>query len=122
MNHVLDASAVLARLKHEAGADMVEQALLMGACCGTVNWSETVQKLLHEGRDPKVSRGLLESYGFRLEHVTIADAEWAAEHWRPGEGLSLADRLCMALGERLDAQVFTADRSWGSEGRIVQIR
>jgi len=37
-------------------------------------------------------------------------------------GLSLADRLCLALGERLDAEVLTADRSWGSGGRIQQIR
>ncbi|MXX42173.1 MAG: type II toxin-antitoxin system VapC family toxin [Acidimicrobiales bacterium] len=35
---------------------------------------------------------------------------------------TLADRLCMALGERLDAQILTADRSWGSKGRITQIR
>lgn len=122
MKFVLDASAVLARLKHEPGADMVEQALLGGACCSTANWSETVQKLLREGRSPTVSRGLLDSYGLRLEPVTDADAEWAAGRWRPGESLSLANRLCMALGARLDAQILTADQSWGSEGRINQIR
>ena len=42
--------------------------------------------------------------------------------WVPGEGLSLADRLCLGLGERLDAAVLTADKSWGDTGRIVQIR
>lgn len=39
-----------------------------------------------------------------------------------GEGLSLADRLCQALAERFEGDVLTADRSWGSAGRIRQIR
>ena len=122
MNFVLDASALLARLNHETGADRVEQALLEGACCGTANWSEAVQKILRQGHSPIVTRGLLDSYGLRFEPVSIEDAQWAAERWRPGENLSLADRLCMALGERIDAQILTADRAWGAEGRIVQIR
>jgi PIN domain nuclease of toxin-antitoxin system len=42
--------------------------------------------------------------------------------WRPGSGLSLGDRLCLALAQRLDADVLTADRAWGEEGLIRQIR
>ena len=122
MTFVLDASALLARLNHEAGTDQVEQALLEGACCGTANWSETVQKLLRQGHSPIVTRGLLDSYGLRFEPVVVEDAHWAAERWQPGENLSLADRLCMALGERLDAPILTADRAWGTDGRIIQIR
>jgi ribonuclease VapC len=68
-----------------------------------------------------VSRFLL-AYPLTVEPVTRADAEWAATRWRPGEGLSLGDRLCLALGERLDATVLTADRRWGDDGRIHQIR
>lgn len=52
----------------------------------------------------------------------MADAEWAAPRWRAGEGLSLGDRLCLALGDRLDADVWTADRRWGDPGRIGEIR
>ena len=54
--------------------------------------------------------------------MTAADAEWAARRWVRGEGLSLADRLCMALGDRLDAEVWTADQAWGTGERIRQIR
>ena len=54
--------------------------------------------------------------------MTEADAEWAAGRWTTGEGLSLADRLCLALGERLDATVWTADADWGEQGRVRQIR
>jgi PIN domain nuclease of toxin-antitoxin system len=39
-----------------------------------------------------------------------------------GAGLSLADRLCLALGDRLDADVLTADQAWGAGERIKQIR
>ena len=100
MTSVLDASAVLAFLLGESGADAVEKA----------------------GRDWDLARALLESYAVRVEPVVADDAEWAAGRWRRGEGLSLADRLCLALGERLDADVLTADKSWGHSGRIVQIR
>lgn len=119
---VLDASAVLAFLQGEDGADVVADALADGAVCGAANWSEVAQKVLASGRDWSLARGLLGSYGIGIEPVAIEDAEWAARRWRRGEGLSLADRLCLALGERLGAPVLTADRSWGSAGRIEQIR
>jgi PIN domain nuclease of toxin-antitoxin system len=61
-------------------------------------------------------------YGLEIEPVTASDAEWAARRWVRDEGLSLADRLCLALGDRLDADVLTADRTWGTSGRITQIR
>lgn len=119
---VLDASAVLAFVQGEQGANVVERAFERGAVCGTANWSEVAQKVLAHGRDWSLARALLESYGIELAPVTAVDAEWAAGRWRRGEGLSLADRLCLALGERLDDEVLTADRTWGSKGRIRQIR
>ncbi len=54
--------------------------------------------------------------------VEAVDAEWAAMRWRPGEGLSLGDRLCLAFAERLDATVLTADTQWGDDGRVRQLR
>jgi PIN domain nuclease of toxin-antitoxin system len=119
---VLDASALLAFLQGERGADLVEQALDAGAVCGAANWSEVAQTVLAHGRDWSLARALLQSYGLTVEPVTAPDAEWAAGRWREGEGLSLADRLCLALGERFDDDVLTADRSWGRGDRIRQIR
>lgn len=69
-----------------------------------------------------MAAALLRSCGVEVEPVTAADAEWAARRWKRGEGLSLGDRLCLALGERLDAAVYTADSQWGSGGRIRQVR
>lgn len=120
--NLFDSSALLCFLQGEEGAVVVERELLGGGACSAVNWSETAQKLLARGRDWDLSRGLLGSYGLLVEPVQADDAEAAAVLWRPGDGLSLADRLCLATAERLDATVWTTDRAWGSQGRIRQVR
>lgn len=120
--NVFDASALLAFVQGEAGASRVEEVLDAGGCCGTASWSEVAQKVQAHGRNWDLARSLLISYGLTTEVVTVDDAEWAARRWRRGEGLSLADRLCQSLGHRLDADVWTADRTWGTAGRIRQIR
>ena len=122
MSIVLDASAILAFLQGEEGDEVVETALVGGAQCGAANWSEVAQKVIAAGRDWEIARALLASYGVRIEPVTVEDAEWAARRWKRGEGLSLADRLCLALTVRADTQVLTADVAWGTSGRVMQIR
>ena len=87
-----------------------------------MNWSEVAQKIRAHGRDWDLARGLLASYELDLEPVTVADAEVAASTWSAGSGLSLADRLCLALGRRLDAEVLTADTAWGTSDQVRQIR
>ncbi len=120
--NVFDASALLAFLQGEQGAAQVEDALRGDAACGAANWSEIAQKIRAHDKNWDLSRSLLVSFGVQVESVTVTDAEWAARRWVHGEGLSLADRLCMALGDRLDADIWTADQAWGSSGRIRQIR
>ncbi len=122
MTVVVDASALLAFVQGEPGSDAVEAALEDGAACGAANWSEVAQKVIAADRDWPLVRALLDSYGIEIEPVVAEDAEWAARRWRFGEGLSLADRLCLALAERLDDDVLTADTTWGTTGRIRQIR
>lgn len=119
---VLDSSALLAFLGDEAGAAEVQAALEAGAATGAANWSETAQKVRSRPTDWDLARGILATYDLVVEPVTVADAERAARIWRRGSGLSLGDRLCLALGERLEAEVLTADRAWGSSGRVRQIR
>ncbi len=119
---VLDASALLAFLQGEAGSEVVAAALEEGACCSAVNWSEAAQKVRSKGRNWDLSRSLLQAYDLEVEVVTEADAERAAELWRPGAGLSLADRFCIALAHRLEAVVLTADKQWGDDSPVRQIR
>ena len=119
---VVDASVLLAFAQGEPGADRAGTLLEEGATCGAANWSEVAQKVLAAGRDWDLVRALFVSYGLVIEAVTEGDAEWAAQRWRPGEGLSLADRLCLALGERLSAEVWTTDSTWGSAPPVHQLR
>jgi len=119
---VLDASALLAFLKDEPGADVVRKLLDEGASCASINWSEVVQKLRFAGADWTLAAALLDSWSLTVEPVTRGDAEWAAERWKRSENLSLADRLCLALGARLDVEVYTADREWGGFERVRLIR
>jgi PIN domain nuclease of toxin-antitoxin system len=120
--NVFDASALLAFLQGEEGSATVEENLSAGGTCGTANWSEVAQKVRAHGRDWDLARSLLASYALHLEPVTVDDAEQAAVTWKAGSGLSLADRLCLALGRRLDATVWTADRAWETGDSIQQIR
>lgn len=120
--NVFDSSALLAFLQGEPGADLVEANLDEASACGAANWSETAQKVRAHGRSWDLARALLLGYGLVVEPVTLEDAERAAHRWRRGAGLSLGDRLCLALGARLDATVWTADRQWGNDDRVRQIR
>jgi PIN domain nuclease of toxin-antitoxin system len=119
---VFDASALLAYLGGEQGADEMESALAQGGRCSTANWSEVAQKVLAAGGDWDLSRALLMSYRIALEPVSTDDAEWAARRWREGEGLSLGDRLCLALAHRVGEDALTADSTWGEGDGIRQVR
>jgi ribonuclease VapC len=119
---VLDASALLAFLQGDAGERVVEEALLDGAACGAANWSEVAQKVRQRGADWGVARALLLSYQLVIEPAVVEDAERAAESWTTGSPLSLGDRLCLGLADRLGVPVLTADAAWGSSAQIRQIR
>ena len=75
MSVVLDASAVLAFLGDEPGADTVEAMLEDDALCGAANWSEVTQKVAAAGHDWNLARALLLSYGLGIEPVIAADVE-----------------------------------------------
>lgn len=121
---VLDASAVLAWLQGEPGAEEVQTLVDdpdLDPVCGAANWSEVAQKTM--SRDSwDEARALLLAHGVRVAPVEAADAEQAAATWTRGQGLSLADRLCLALGSRLDAAVWTTDRAWGDVNPVRQLR
>ncbi len=111
---VIDASVVLAWLQDEPGADAAEPMLMEGVI-GAANWSEVLQKARQAGAQPELVGRLLTSFGLEVTDVTQADAERAAALWRRGSGLSLADRLCLALSLRLGIPAATSDAAWRSE-------
>jgi len=108
---VVDASVVLAWLQDEPGSDEAERFLVEGVI-GAANWSEVLQKARQHGAQADLVARLLTSFGLSVADVTREDAEDAASLWVSGNGLSLGDRLCLALGLRLGAEVVTLDHAW----------
>ena len=111
---VLDASALLAILNQEPGADKLTPQLLSTAACGTVNLAEVQGKLVDRGLSPDDAweatlTPIREAMAFIPEHARLAGSLIAKT--RP-LGLSLGDRACLALGLALKAPVYTADKSW----------
>lgn len=118
-NTVLDASAILAYLHNESGAELVESTLVEGAYISAANWAEVLSKISDIGGDPDllttqlIKQGILGS-AIKILPLTEQDAS-AIGQLRPLTkkfGLSLADRACLALGLRLNLPVVTADQSW----------
>jgi ribonuclease VapC len=111
---ILDASAVLAILNGEPGAEKLTPELLSTAASSTVNLAEVQGKLVDRGLSPDNAwvaalTPVSEAIPFTAEQAKTAGSLIA--HTRP-LGLSLEDRACLALGLALKAPVYTADRSW----------
>jgi len=124
--HVLDASALLALLANEPGADEVEE-LLDGAAMSTVNLSEVLQKSEQHGIDTEGLEFDLEALGVEFHSFDLTQARATADVWAraPRAGLSLGDRACLALAHSLGGAAVTTDRRWsaakhGTEVRVIR--
>jgi len=115
MTTIVDASVVLAWLQDEPGSDEAEPMLMEGLI-GAANWSEVLQRVRQHGAPAGVVARLLASFGLTVVEVSRIDAEIAAELWHRDRSLSLADRLCLALGLRMSLPVATADAAWTAIG------
>lgn len=110
---VLDASALLALLQGEPGAEVVK-TLLEDAVVSSVNWSEVAQKSLDRGVKLDGLRGDLETLGMIVAPFTAEEAEATARlrGSTSALGLSLSDRACLSLSRRLGVPALTTDRAW----------
>lgn len=112
---VLDASALLALMFGEPGAERI-LALLPGAGIGAVNLSEVVAKLQERGvPDARIARDIaaldLAVVPFDAEQAMAAGTLRAATR---GHGLSLGDRACLALAKARGVPAVTTDRGWAA--------
>jgi PIN domain nuclease of toxin-antitoxin system len=124
---VLDASALLAMLRHEQGAERVAAVVSGGALISAVNWAEALSRLVQVGGDPHevAAQALPRGDGGQLALVPYDDDQ-AREtaRLRPQTsslGLSLADRAALALARLRRLPVLTTDRAWRSLHLSIKI-
>lgn len=114
IKNVLDASAVLAVLNGEPGEKKVIPILAESAI-SAVNLTEVGTKLLEAGMDEESAQIAVSVLG--IGEVTNFDEElaWETAKLRPLTkklGLSLGDRVCLALAMKLKVPAVTADKEW----------
>ncbi len=128
MSVVLDASALLAMLRGEAGAKKVEGALA-GARMSVVNMAEVASYYHKLGMPDEDVDRMLSPLPVELVPADAALAREAGRlrrHTVEG-GLSLGDRFCLALAKRDGLPAWTSDRKWkdiapAAEVKVVAIR
>lgn len=119
---VLDASALLAILGGEAGADAVPTRAT--PVMSSVNLLEVASVLRRRGMSGKDVTETLRLLGIDAVPFDQALVETAADIHQRGRsrGLSLGDAVCLATAAARDAVVYTADRAWKGLAVGVEIR
>lgn len=113
---VLDASALIAWLHKEPGADLVLNYLESHSCAiSAVNFAEVITKA------SRLSQENGRKIAVAISHTDIQVIPFSreqAEHTGLLEpvtrtkGLSLGDRACLSLAMELQAVVLTGDKAW----------
>ena len=112
---VVDASAVLAWLFDEHGADAVDKVLGVSTL-SAVNLAEVLYRCDEVGMATANLQRDIEALGVRVEPFGASDAHLVEEVRRVGRRnavrLSLADCCCLATGIRLNLPVVGGDEAW----------
>jgi len=111
---ILDASALLALIQEESGAEVIKP-LLKFSVMSAVNVTEVLSVLQRANITPEEGLSLITDIVATILPFDLEQAEQAAK-LHPlvqSKGLSLADRACIAIGLKLQLPIYTADRVWG---------
>jgi ribonuclease VapC len=113
-HYILDASALLALLKAENGSEKVIKAITDGAAISTVNLSEVIAKLNDGGMPEEAIHEALDALELDIVAFDILHAYRAGllRSSTKRAGLSLGDRICLALTQQLNLPALTTDRAW----------
>ncbi len=110
---VLDASAVIALLRDEAGAGVVA-AHAGDALISAVNLQEVIEALLVRGVTLEIARRMIDALRLGARPHGAEDAYAAAALYEAtrSRGSGLGDRTCMALAISTGLPAITTDRAW----------
>lgn len=130
MNHeysdraVLDASAVLAYVQNESGHEIVRRAVVAGSTISTVNLAEVYAKVALSGADIQTLAVQLFALGLRAEPFEDQDARATGTLYprTRNQRLSLGDRACLALADRMGLPALTSDHAWTRENLGIDVR
>jgi ribonuclease VapC len=122
---VLDSSALIALIKGETGAEIIEP-LLGGVVMSTINISEVAGILIDLGMSMEECKSSIEPY---IDLVVPLDMEQSFEmaflkKLTKHKGLSFGDRACIALGIKMALPIYTADKVWANlelEGTKIRL-
>lgn len=120
---VLDASAVLAVINGEPGSEMVAKTLNVAAV-SAVNVAEIATRLIDLGASIEGVREQVDRLPFEIAEFDDVAALHAASLRKETRrfGLSLGDRACLSLAQRLGVPAITADRHWAKIDIGVEVR
>jgi ribonuclease VapC len=108
---VLDASALLAFLNSEPGAEIV-RGVLHDAIISAINYSEILKKTIERDGSPERVSDIIRDLAVAIIPFDEAHAAAAATLYPEAKphGMSFADRACLSLGVLRGSPVFTAER------------
>lgn len=123
--YLLDASALLALIFEEKGAEKVAPAIKKGVVMTSVNVAEVLTKMVREGYALEEAELI---YNMRISVMNV-DTELASraayyDAYTRKYGLSLGDRICLAAAAIRKLPVLTADKTWKTlalKGVAVQL-
>ena len=123
MSVVIDASAVLAVLNGELGAERTED-IPVGGLISATNFSEVLSKLVDVGLDDDTAIGAFDALMLTVVPVDAAQAQYAGLLRRRTReyDLSLGDRACLALAATREFPAVTADRVWAKLDLDIEIK
>jgi ribonuclease VapC len=120
---VLDASALIALIAAEPGADSVASRIEDEALLSTANLAEVLSKGAERGLAVDELHSTIKDLGVHVVRVTTEHAVTAGL-LRPltkAVGLGLGDRLCLALALDAGCPVLTTEKRWKNAPHGVQV-
>ncbi|HLX54376.1 MAG TPA: PIN domain-containing protein [Aquella sp.] len=119
---VLDTSALLAYLKGEPGAELIE-TVVDNSIMSVINITEAIIVLSRKIPDKlgyfQMTIDELVEHKYETDSKLMMLASEISVKYREKHNLSLGDCYCLALGKFLNLPVYTGDRIWlGLENKI----